>query len=581
MMPRVPSQVPEGLLYVLTAFGPFAFGCVEPWSRACLEILAFLLALSCFLSGRRDLPPLASWFWLFPASFAVLGALQLLTPMAPDLPRPMFPFTTAAHATQASVLLWTAYAAMLWSVPQVIATHETARRYARVLFWLGVALAAQGMLQAATGGNKPYWLRPASDSGVFGPYYNRDHAANFLMMAMAVGIGILWSKMRRRPEVDGPAYALTRSQSLLAGGIALLFVGIAVCGSRGAYLAVPLAGALLVLLGAGFAKRARSRRLRAGAAVAFAAAVVFFTFRHVGASADAGALTDPSILDRFFIYGDSWNWLRDSPVFGTGLGSFETVYPAYQSLDLTALVEHAHSDWLELALETGLVGLLAVLSAAALAGFGAARAWLSSESREMRALIGGALGAAAAFVIHSLFEFSFHIPGNAVVFFAIVGFLLSSTLWKNKAASRVRVEAPSVWTALAAIACFLCLTHAAARPAAEGDPKRVRSNAAILYARAGSGDKSDAAALRSALRLSLAAAELRPFDYKALSLAGSALARFGREADAGDFFERSRLVRFTPVIVGMRDAEAERRSEEKKFATLKTLGLLPQRFERP
>ena len=86
MTARIPSSVLEGLLYALTAFAPIAFGCVEPWSRAVLESLAFLLALACFLRGRRELPAMATWFWLFPAGFAALGALQCLTPAAADLP---------------------------------------------------------------------------------------------------------------------------------------------------------------------------------------------------------------------------------------------------------------------------------------------------------------------------------------------------------------------------------------------------------------------------------------------------------------------------------------------------------------
>jgi len=571
MMPRVPSRVPEGLLYALTAFGPLAFGCVEPWSRSVLEILAFLLALSCFLRGRRDVPPMASWFWLIPASFAALGALQGLTPIAPDLPRPLAPFTAAPHATHASVLLWAAYAALLWSVPQILSTHEAARRYCRLLFGLGMALATQGMLQAATGSSKMYWLRPAP-LGVFASYYNRDHAANFLLMAMLIGLGVLLSKVRRWPAVDGPSREQLNSLAFLSAGVALVFAGIVVCGSRGALLAIPLAGAFVGFLGADFAKRSRERRLRAAAAVVFAAFAVLFTFRLVGAGAEAGALTDHAIAERFLIYADSWSWLRDSPVFGTGLGSFETVYPSYQNLDLTGLVEHAHSDWLELALETGLAGLLAALAAACLLTVGAARTWLTAESREMRALIAGALCAAAAFAFHSLFEFSFQIPGNAVVFLGIVGLLLSAPLWKDKAAARVRPDAPPAWRAAVAVACFLGVARAAAVPAKAEDPTRIRRLAAALYGGAGTGAKTDVGALRAALGLSLTAAELRPFDSKALALAGITLGRLGRTVDSKTFLERSWAIRFTPVNIGKGDRRA--RNEERQISTLKSLGLM-------
>ncbi|MFI5349320.1 MAG: O-antigen ligase family protein [Elusimicrobiota bacterium] len=569
MKPRVSSRFLEGLLYALTFFGPFAFGCVEPWSRAALEILAFLLAFACFLRGRPAASPLAGAFWLFPAAFAAIGVLQLQTQAAPDGPRPWALFTAAPHATADAVLLWAAYAAILWSVPRIIATHEAARRYVRFLFGLGLTLAAFGLLQAVTAPDKLYWLRSAPRAG-FGPYYNRDHAANVLLMTMAVGLGMLFSRVVSWRSVDGPPHGHVRSQSLLAGGVLFLFLGIAVCGSRGAVFAMPLAAAVVAFFGADFAKRAGSRRARAAAAIAGAAVVIFLAFQYVGAGADAGARVDESMAGRFSIYGDAGRWWRDTPLFGTGLGSFETVYPAYQDFGLRALVTHAHSDWLEIALESGLLGLLLALTAAALAAFASVRAWRSARSKEMRALIAGGLAAAAAFSVHALFEFCFQIPGNAVVFLGIVGFLLSAPSWADKPAERLRSQPPSPWAALPAAAFFFLLAQAAVRPAAaawlanasgdsgeraaalargfslDADPSFLKRSSWIYYA-AGQGGRSDLRMRRAALAYSLAAAELRPFDSEALFYAGASMERLERPADAQALTDAARRISFSPT----------------------------------
>ena len=576
MMPRVPSAVAEGLLFTLIAFGPLAFGCVEPWSRATLEILAFTLALACFLRGPRPVPPAASWFWLFPAGLAAFGLLQCLHPASADLPRPAGPFTAAENATSSAALLWGAYAALLWSVPQVITTHRAARRFARLLLGLGAALAAQGVLQAATGGGSLYWLRPTQLTGTFASYYNRDHAANFLLMALGMGLGVFMSKQRGWPEVDGPPAERVREFAGLGALVAAIFAGVLATGSRGALLAMPLAAMLVGFAGAGFAADARARRLRAIAFLASAALVVFFCFRVVSVAAEGGAQTDRSITMRFFMYRDALPWLADSPLFGTGLGSFETVYPSYQDTSLGGLALHAHSDWLELALETGLFGLLAGLAAAILLAAVSVRSWLAAGSSEMRALIGGALGAAAAFAIHALFDFPFHIPGNAAVFLGIIGFLLSAPQWADKAAPTVRTAPAASWPSAAAAACAMLLSVAAARSGAETEPQRLQRRAASTYAAAVGGDAPAPGALRSALALSLEAAALRPFDFRVLELAGRVLTRLGRPADAYEYSERSRLVRFTPLVVGEgRDRdEAERRKTE----TLKSMGLLPRGF---
>jgi O-antigen ligase len=575
MSPRVSSRFTEGLLYAIAVFGPFAFGCVEPWSRAALETLIFLLALSCFLRGRpAEDPPAGKDFWLLASGFAALGVVQLGVFAPADGPRPLAPFTSAPHATRAAVLLWASYAALLYSVPRVVETHEAARRFVRFLFGLGIVLAAFGLVQGATSPDKLYWARQTWRAG-FGPYYNRDHAANLMLMAMALGAGLLVSRSRRGESLDGPPGRHLRLQGGIATGALLLFSAIVICGSRGALLALLLSGAALALLGAGFAERRKERRARAAAALAAGAFVVFFAFQYVGAGAAAGARVDTSISGRFSIYGDARRWWRDAPLFGTGLGSFETVYPSYQDQELRASVAHAHSDWLEIALEGGTAGLLLAALTAALAGLAAVRAWRRSRSTEMRALIGGGLGAALAFAVHSLFEFCFQIPGNAVFFLMIVGFLLSAPAWADKAGGRGKPAAPGAPAATLAAAAFLLLAWSAVRPAAaawiageSGTPAERAASLTRAYAldpdprflvKLAEADyaaglvSTDLKTMRASLAYSFAALARSPFDFQALSYAGAGLWRLSRAADSTAIVSESSRVRFSPLAAANAD----------------------------
>jgi len=573
---RVPSALVEGLLYALAAFGVFAFGGVEPWSRAAIEVLAFLLALAVFLKGRPAASPAGSWFWLFPAAVAAFGGLQLATAVAPGDPNPLRPFTATPDETRAAVILWAAYAAVLWSVPRVIVTHESARRCARFFFGLGLALAAFGLLQLAVGADKLPWLR---EGPRFASYYNRDHAANIMLMSLAVGIGLFVSRPHR----------------LMAGGLLVVFLGVAATSSQAAILAIPLAAAVVAFFGADFAPSARLRRLRAGAAVAGAALTVFFAYHHVVASADAGSLIDPNVMGRLFIYGDSWRWWRDAPLFGTGLGGFETLYPSYQDLGLLGTAAHAHSDWIEFALEAGLLGLIGALAAAGLAAFVVARSWREARSSEMRALIGGGLAAAAAFVAHALFEFAFQMPANAVMFFVIVGFLLSAPSWADKSGGRPAEKPPTGGAALLAAAYCFVLMRAAALPAAaewladrpgkplervvdlaraaslDGNPRFAALLSVASYKAAGT--EPDYALMRLSLRYALAAVERRPFSADILYLAGETLRRLGRPADGGTYFDRSATVAFSPIAPRRAPRPDSRR---KKLEALKELDFVPR-----
>ncbi|MEK7232616.1 MAG: O-antigen ligase family protein [Elusimicrobiota bacterium] len=580
MMPRIPSRAVEGLLYALTAFGVIAFGGVEPWSRAAIEVLAFLLALAVFLKGRPAASPEGSWFWLFPAAVAALGGLQLATVVAPGDPHPLRPFTATPYETRAAVILWAACAAVLWSVPRVIVTPDSARRYASFLFGVGLALAVLGLLQTLTGGDKLYWLRYAPRVSSFGSYYNRDHAANILLMSSALGLGLFYARPHR----------------LLAGGLLVVLLGLVACASQASFIAVALAAAAVAFLGADFAPSARLRRLRAGLALAGAVLAIFFAYRHVVASADAGSLIDRSVMGRLSIYGDSIRWWRDAPLFGTGLGGFETIYPSYQDLGLIGTAAHAHSDWIELLLETGIFGLIGALIAAGLAVLRVHRTWREARSSDMRALIGGGLAAAAAFAAHSLFEFSFQIPANAIMFFTVLGFLLSALSWADKSGSRLAERPPNPGAAILAAAYCLVLMRTAILPAAaawkaakpvepiervvavaeavslDPNPGLAALLSVAAFRAAGEAQPPDYALMRLSLRYALAAAEARPFSADVLYLAGETLRRLERPADGRDYVARSEAVRFSR-IEPRRASSGERR--KKKLEMLRELDLIP------
>lgn len=597
---RIPSVALEGLLYALTAFGPFAFGCVEPWSRAGLEILAFLLALAVFLKGRPAGSRAGALFWLFPAAVSAFGCVQLATPVSPGDPFPLRPFSAVPHETRASVLLWLSYAAVLYSVPRIVVSVQSARRYARFLVCVGLVLAVFGLLQLAAGEGTLVWLRPGPR---FASYYNRDHAANVLLMSLGVGIGLLISWSRAKPEIEGGSrQGRASARGLLAAGLAALFFGIVACSSQGALLAIPLAAACCAFAAAGFASSARERRRRAAAAVAGAALIVFFAYFHVSAAADAGGLVDDHVMGRLSIYADAWRWWRDAPLFGTGLGGFEALYPAYQDLTLLSVVSHAHSDWIEFGLETGSFGLAFALLAAGLAAVVGARSWLSARSGEMRALIGGLFAAAAAFAAHSLVEFSFQIPGNAALFFATIGFLLSAPSWASKSAVRLPEDAPSSGAALLAAAYCVVLLRTAAVPAVAarranlgGDPMtRIVQAAEALsldadpafgsilaeasYRAAGEDPAADYSLLRISLRHALAAAVSRPFSSDSLFLAGKTLWRLGRPEDARVYLDRAGTVRFA-AFEARRITREERR--ERDLAILRELHLAPEKAAAP
>jgi O-antigen ligase len=136
---------------------------------------------------------------------------------------------------------------------------------------------------------------------------------------------------------------------------------------------------------------------------------------------------------RFNLWKDSIRIVPDFPLLGRGLGTFREVIPYYRSqLDFVKISEvphgafwhHAHNDYLQLLIECGIVGFLAMI-------WGLAKtirqlfSGLARSTDWRVATVGyGLLSGMMALLIHSFFDFNFHIPANALIFCALLSLSL-------------------------------------------------------------------------------------------------------------------------------------------------------------
>jgi O-antigen ligase len=113
--------------------------------------------------------------------------------------------------------------------------------------------------------------------------------------------------------------------------------------------------------------------------------------------------------------------IDDHPFFGTGLGTFAWVFPAYRSDAESSwgTWDRAHSTPLEIAAEMG-VPLAAVVIAGWVGAFAVLGFGLWNRNRD-HAVVIAALAVGGLAVLHSLIDFSLQIPGFAVIVFALLG----------------------------------------------------------------------------------------------------------------------------------------------------------------
>ena len=160
---------------------------------------------------------------------------------------------------------------------------------------------------------------------------------------------------RRYVQQDAGRYAI------LGGAILILLVGLALNPSTaGIGLGIAVVAASL-LIRTSLGERWARWGILAVALLGVGAVIAIFTTPLESSIAAAGP--DQSYSTRATSFANSLRAAAEMFPAGSGIGSFTAVYPAYENPDVVDrwFVNHVHNDYIELALETGLAGMLLML----------------------------------------------------------------------------------------------------------------------------------------------------------------------------------------------------------------------------
>jgi len=129
--------------------------------------------------------------------------------------------------------------------------------------------------------------------------------------------------------------------------------------------------------------------------------------------------TDVSGEERLVVWSATWNAVRDFWLTGAGLGSFLGIFLLYSPPSIQGgIYDHAHNDYLEFFLETGLVGAVFLLTFLSLMIYMVMKTPLRGRSGLLRT---AAISSVFTMMVHSIFDFNLHILSNMLVFASVLG----------------------------------------------------------------------------------------------------------------------------------------------------------------
>jgi uncharacterized membrane protein len=352
-------------------------------------------------------------------------------------------------ATWRMALKLLALALLFLVVYNTYRTQAQIRRAIWAMIGMGTLIALFGIAQRMTWNGRFYWMGPEAPTvSAFGPFVNRTHFAGLVVvivpMALALVLAARRDPARRRRHVrdwrerlrawnsrEGGPTSLIPWLVLLMGGAAL------VSGSRGGVVALLAALLLMVGLGTrGSWSTGRASRIALVAVLTLLAGIwiggdiLYGTVEQL-----AEEISQPETSPRLHIWGDALQLWPRFPAFGTGLGTFGVVFPQVRTLPAAVTFTHAESDWVELLIDTGAIGLLLAMLCVGMVALALLRRYQGADGRWTRAFAMGGLVALTGAVVQGIANFNLPVMSNFVYLALAVALAL-------RAAGLARVISP-------------------------------------------------------------------------------------------------------------------------------------------
>lgn len=409
---KICNLVLELGIIVLIVFPPIVFGAVYPRHITAIQVIILLIALvwlaKTFLKGGFTYVP--GPFELPIAVFTGLGVVNFLT-------------STYPHATEHQLYLFLHYALLYFFVTQHLRTVRRILGLAFIIVLIGSGESLFGLFQYLQGAKTVLGYPVTNIGTVNATYISHNHFAGFLVMVLPIALGLLVGAGNLEKKffvflllgMMGAALVLTLSR----GGLLSFFVAVS--------------GFFLCLLSkAIFFKRTviswRAVLLLLVLLGLFVATYVGF----IGISPIAHRSLVETFVPtaevfrqeiRFPLWRNVLRLVPEFPLTGSGLGSFHDVFLRYRpaEMPLTKQAFHAHNDYLELLVETGVPGLLIALWAMFRFLRDGLRGYFRHHDPVLTALLLGGLTSCTAILVHSFFDFNLHIPANALLFVIVAG----------------------------------------------------------------------------------------------------------------------------------------------------------------
>lgn len=442
--------IPKGTLIfyallLLLAWVPLPLASNRPWAWGVLNVASYLLLFCTLFTYSSEINSVFRKFKIPIVLFAVfimcvlaqllpipLVVLDFVSPTAGEFYAKtgvnFAPVSIDSAQTEISLFKSISYFSLFLCTLFICDSTARIKVLLLTVVALGTFQAMYGALEVLLGLPYSAVFNLPVKSFATGTFVYKNHFANYLMLCLSLGVGYLVSTLLKAPE-----HALSRQRlrsfletllhrkALVRVALAIMVVGLVMSHSRMGNTAF-FSAMTLVGISSLFLIKKKSKGLTI-LIISMFIVDMFILSAWFGLDKVKTRLEQTSFSQesRDEVIRDSIPLLKDFVVTGSGMGSYYGVFPKYQGKDIQLFYDHAHNDYLQFAIELGVLATAILFFIPLLA---AKVCYNSIKDRRNTLVKGTAFGCLMALIgmaIHMSVDFPLQAPANVALFSVILG----------------------------------------------------------------------------------------------------------------------------------------------------------------
>ncbi len=454
-------------ILTLLVLSPLPAASTDEWAILVIELTA--LALTAVYLLLNDPPQIN------PKLAARLGRLKIvvvalflwaggqLLPLPKFLVKILSPKTVALHQqfsprfadqkffslslvptqTLKEVLELVTYILIAYLVVKTITHRRQIKRMMTVIVAMGFFEALYGIFELSQKNPRVLFYKKIYNlDSATGSFINRNHFSGYLELIIPLAISLAIARLdafgrpgqKWRTLLTGWTSRKAAFLVFTAVAVVVMSLGIILSNSRSGVFLLLLTFVISLELAVLHLSRSRTRQSWIRRFLIILFIIITGLALYAGIDSMLGRFSLDNLLQegRPQMWGNVLTMIRDFPLFGTGWGTFASVYPAYATVKFEGMVlVHAHNDYLEFLSELGLIGFILLAGILFFMALDSFLIWSKRRNVEIKGLAAGGLISIFIMLVHSLTDFNLHIPANALLFSVVLA-LTYTTVYHRK-----------------------------------------------------------------------------------------------------------------------------------------------------